>query len=341
MYDGGLNRSGGFVHAIGGGGEYPMRIALLSLALALLATATAAEPNTLAQVVFSRDGNIVVLDMRHGMERALTTDGAPPGPGAKTYGCPVFVDRDIALFLSWEYDDHGDVSACRLHAGVASDEPQVATWEDLIQPLGLGALPHDQIAFLELDGDEEREDPFGAELHVSIINAEGHVLPTDIATWYGDINLDRARLRVATEGDLLTLPRFPTDVSSWYRLWDLVEDAEIELIPEDLLGGVLVTGVDLTEFGVYGTLLALGEGVGMESGIYWLDLADQQHELLAAIPNAAGLSIDEDEGIAVVGTTDGKLHVVDLESGTVTYLTDGADPDMLPAAEPEPAADEG
>ena len=37
------------------------------------------------------------------------------------------------------------------------------------------ALPHDQIAFLELDGDEEREDPFGAELHVSIINAEGDV----------------------------------------------------------------------------------------------------------------------------------------------------------------------
>lgn len=307
-----------------------MRIALSVLATALLALPGAAEPNTLSRVAFARDGNIVVRDLREGTEVMVTADGAPAGPGSTSYGCPTFVDPSIILFVSWTFDEVGEVEGCRLHAGLATQTAQVTTWEDVVQPFGLGALPHDQVMFLEMDDESERSELLGARLHVSIINADGHILPTDITTSYGGARLDRARLRTSADGRLLVLPHFPTDVSSWYGVWDLANDRELSLVPGELAGLAFVTGIDMVESGAYGTILVLGEGTSMPSGLYRLDLANLAHELIVPLPEAAGVSVDEGEGIAVVGTIAGKLHLVDLQSGDVTELANGVDPDLSP-----------
>ncbi|MBD3174310.1 MAG: hypothetical protein GF320_03965 [Armatimonadia bacterium] len=313
-----------------------MRTLLLALVTAALAAGALAEPNTMAQVAFSRDGNIFVADLREGTERAVTDDGAPMGPGATTYACPTFVDRNIVMFMSWTFDDQGALAGSRLHAGVAADEPQITTWEEVVQPLGLGAIAYDQIVFLEMDG--EPEDPFGAELHVSIINSEGHILPTDITTWYGDVSPHVARLRVSDEGDLITLPRWPTDVSSPYAVRDIANDRELDLIPDDLLGAVLLRSVDFDNDAAYGVLEVIGEVPEMVTGLYRLDLDGRAHQLIAQLDGAALLAVDEDEGIAIVSTGERELYVVDLQSGEATYLTDGLDPDIIsqPAEEAQP-----
>jgi hypothetical protein len=282
------------------------------------------------QVVYERDGNIYRLDLASGDEKEVTTAGVAGEKSGTRYGCPTFIDENTVAFLEWTQGPDGGVKDRKIQFGPFDSEGDTLT--ESKKPTGLGYCPKlEKLYYLEQTGtgDEPGSD-WGADLKLYEFPVSGDPKATELSSWYGDVGLGHARIRVSPDGKLASVPRFPTDVSDFYGMYHLMDGSSVDALPERYLGQAFVTSIDLTMAEAYATIMVLDNSIDLAPGLYNLNLVSHENELIAGLNNLYGLSVSESLGIAIVCDDSGNLSSIDLDSGEETPLGAGSDPDVWP-----------
>jgi len=290
----------------------------------------APDEATGGRIAFSRDGNLYVLDLETREELEITTEGSAEWQSAISYGCPTFVSDDTLMFLKWTTDENGMLTDRAALVGIIQSESD-ALAEDL-KPTGLGWSEALEAALvLSQTGDPQPAgDDVGATLTLYTISQGRRPKATDVESWFGGVSVNSARVRCSEDGELVSVPHFPTDVSDHYGIHRLDDGTGMDFVPEDWLGAIVATGVDFAGGDIYATFIAIGDGAPLEPGLYRVDLDAMDHELVASVDETNGLAVSTALGVAVVSTWEGALKLIDLETGKVTSLGAGQDPDIWP-----------
>lgn len=309
---------------------------LVACALALaLAPMSSSEPKAGGLLAFVREGNIHVYDFGAGEERQLTFDGLPEGEEGVSYGCPTFVDWNQMLFLSAQSGADGLTTTYRLHAADPAGDSEFDTLDDPVEPLGLGYCGAANAAYyLQQTGPGSQEDDnFGAEITLFAFLGDGGPEATPCTTWYGGVGLGHCRIRRSNADGApeVSIPRFPTDVSDFYGLSDVLSGEETPILSDEQLGANVVTGIDFGNSGaVYASIAAMGEAP-LASGLYEVDPIALEHTLIARARDPwCGMAISEGQGYAAFANDQGVLSLVDLDSKRTRKLCEGTDPDFFP-----------
>jgi hypothetical protein len=282
------------------------------------------------RVLFTRDGNVHLIRLKTGEEMQITNQGVPEEDAGVHYGAPTWVDNESLAMLRWETNANGRIVKRAIEFGVIQSESD--TISEAKRPTGLGySTGLSKLLYLEQTGQGGgAEDDFGAELALFTFAKSGKPERTKLTSWFGDTSLGHARIRASAKGDLVSLPRFPTDVSDFYGINRFSSGAAVDVIPERYLGQAFVTGIDFGQKAAYATIMVLDNSIEMGPGLYRLDLSTREHEQIAMQSNLYGLAVSEPLGIAVVANDSGDLSVMQLVGGDETPLGSGADPDIWP-----------
>lgn len=293
-------------------------------------TRKAVDAPTSGRVLFTRGGNVYLLDLKTEEEMEITNRGVPEEDAGVHFGAPTWVDRESLVMLRWETNANGRIVKRAIDFGVIQSEGD--TISEAKRPTGLGySTGLSKLLYLEQTGQGGGGgDDFGAELALFTFAQSGKPERTKLTSWFGDTSLGHARIRASAKGDLVSLPRFPTDVSDFYGINRLTSGAAIDVIPESYLGQAFVTGIDFGAKSPYATVMVLDNSIEMGPGLYRLNLSTRDHEQIAMQSNLYGLAVSESLGIAVVANDSGDLSVIRLDSGDETPLGSGSDPDIWP-----------
>jgi len=305
-----------------------------ALGLVAAVGAVHAEPKAGGLLAFSREGNVYVYDFTDDQERQLTSDGVPMGTKGVTYGCPTLTDWSVLVFLSVETDADGTPGASRWYMiDPAGGSARETLGEDDV-PLGLGYCPDTRTLYtLHLpDKVGPGEDRFGATIALRA-EFEGRRWSTRPTTWYGDVGLDNCRVHIprSLHPTMVSMPGFPTDVSSAYGLYALATGDEIPLLTEEQLGANTVVGIDFAGADtIYAAVAAPVGEAPLTPGLYTFDPAGPTPTLIAQVREPKSLAVSNAQRYAAIGCMDGALWLVDLDTKQPRRLTTGEDPDFFP-----------
>jgi hypothetical protein len=301
--------------------------------VAAVGGSAAAQDDENPRILFSRDGNIHMVEYGTLDETQITKDGTPENEtGGTAYGCPVWAKEDAFAALAWTTNDEGAVTRRDIISGEL--ESEFSAMEDGPDAVGLGvSYDYRKGLYLGITKRGQEEDNFGAELTLFTANLEAEDVKgvaTKVKSFYGGVTLNHCRLRMSPDGRMVSVPSFPTDVSDLYHVVSVQTGRAVEVEKEAWLGGVMITGVDFTRDAVYATIAGVGEDPPLEPGLYKLDLQRLQHKLVVPLESPQGLAVCEAGKFVVVSTLEEELFAVDLTRGTVHHLVSGTDPDVWP-----------
>ncbi len=289
-----------------------------------------ADEELTGQITYSLDGNIYFMDLVEREPRQLTADGVPETEAGLRFGCPSFVDQETLLFLRWESDDQWQVTSRTVASGLIESEWDAVTEIPFPTALGWSTYFEQVFALWQIEEGMEPGDDFGALLQLCTYDGDVVTDLEGIRSWFGGVSINQARIRVSPDGAMVSIPNFPTDVSDFYVLRDLETAAQVELLPQELLGSLYITALDFGDGTVYGAINDITEEQAWGNGLYRLDLETLEHEKIRELDGSHGIAVSETLELAVMSTAEDDLILVDLVTGNSQRIARGTDPDIWP-----------
>lgn len=302
------------------------------------------------KVAFVRRGNVIVLDLGTGAETALTHDGHTDPADGVSYVAPTFVSGSRVALLKWQGSPYTE-SSTQTVVSTDLDRPALRAVRAPSGAISLGVVPSTGELLVQhripKPGGRARGSDYVPWVRLAVVAKGGRVRETSLIDRCPDITPESTRIRASAELGILALPRFPTDFSSTYSLFAWPGCTRLSgLDPDPRLGDYFmgVFGMDVTATGIYGTsgyaLLALSTST-----------PEQRREVAALheIPLGVAVSLrcrcavlstqgeggdDGESGTPTLGNaagaTEGRLWLVELDTGAVYDLCDGGSPDIWP-----------
>ncbi|NLN90693.1 MAG: S8 family serine peptidase [candidate division WS1 bacterium] len=299
---------------------------------------TSSQP-TNGLVAFTRSGNVFIRDLGTGDERQLTHDGVTEGSHGWWYGAPTFRDAKTVLAARWESVAGGhEVEWTRQIVALSLDGQVTTTKAGPQGAVGFGLSRRgstllylavlDDTGYTGWDLGLVRRDSRGRE----------ELLPPRSS--FGNVRTDWCRLRLSDDGTHVSVPRFPSDVSSFYSLWSIATGEQVDLVwgwPDFCH---VVTDIDFGEecsyVGLWNCNCDRDAQTAPPSGLWRMTPEFRPDKLIASCDTRGGVAVSEELGVAAAATSGlgdpdaCQLNLVDLSSGAVSFLCHGGDPDLWP-----------
>jgi len=322
------------------GVSIPIIDARASLDWAKKHSESASSQPTNGLVAFTRSGNVFIRDLGTGDERQLTHDGVTGGSHGWWYGAPTFRDAKMVLAARWESVAGGHEVEWTRQIVALSLDGQVTTTKAGPQGavgFGLSRRGSTLLYLAVLDDDGYTDCP---DLGLVRRDSRGREELLPPRSWFGTVRIDCCRLRLSDDGAHVSVPRFPSDVSSFYSLWSIATGEQVDLVwgwPDSCH---FVTDIDFGEecsyVGLWNCNWDRDAQTAPPSGLWRMTSEFRPDKLIASCDTRGGIAVSEELGVAAAATSGlgdpdaCQLNLVDLSSGAVSFLCRGGDPDLWP-----------